>query len=354
MTVTAEPRTLRALLVEDHQLLAQSVSLALGMEGVACVVAGPEHMTTRDTLFALAVEARPDVVLLDLDLGDLGDGSRLVGPLVDLGCRVLVVSASQDHDQICRALENGAVGVVAKNLPFDRLLDTALAAARGEEVLSPAERCQLLAVGRATQPPSSRGRALRAPQPEGVSGARGAHGRQVRRLDRRRVLRVRGDGPQPGADYILYAILDFSVDNYSPVLETIQEEVEAIEAQVYASAMTQAQIQRFYSLCNDLIRLRMRLGRWWKSAAGSNMTTCRWCDQRFSTCFAMSRTTSGRCRSKSIRFAKCSAFAFEASLLVGQAQETAVSKKLTLARDHRGADRDRRHLRHELQTHSGT
>jgi DNA-binding NarL/FixJ family response regulator len=149
VTVTAEPRTLRALLVEDHQLLAQSVSLALGMEGVACVVAGPEHMTTRDTLFALAVEARPDVVLLDLDLGDLGDGSRLVRPLVDLGCRVLVVSASQDQDQICRALENGAVGVVAKSLPFDRLLDTALAAARGEEVLSPADRSNLLAVGRA-------------------------------------------------------------------------------------------------------------------------------------------------------------------------------------------------------------
>jgi len=30
-----------------------------------------------------------------------------------------------------------------------------------------------------------------------------------------------------GEDYILYAILDFIVDNYSPVLETIQEEVEA-------------------------------------------------------------------------------------------------------------------------------
>ena len=47
-----------------------------------------------------------------------------------------------------------------------------------------------------------------------------------------------------GEDYILYAILDFIVDNYSPVLETIQEEVEAMEAQVLASAMTQAQIER--------------------------------------------------------------------------------------------------------------
>ena len=41
-----------------------------------------------------------------------------------------------------------------------------------------------------------------------------------------------------GEDYILYAVLDFIVDNYSPVLETIQEEVEAMEALVLASAMT--------------------------------------------------------------------------------------------------------------------
>ena len=40
-----------------------------------------------------------------------------------------------------------------------------------------------------------------------------------------------------GEDYILYAILDFIVDNYSPVLETIHEEVEAMEALVLASAM---------------------------------------------------------------------------------------------------------------------
>ena len=148
MTVTAEPRTLRALLVEDHQLLAQSVSLALGLEGVSCVVASPADMADRETVLALASEACPDVVLLDLDLGVLGDGSRLVAAFVELGCRVLVVTASGDQDQICRALENGAVGVVAKSAPFDRLLDTALAAARGEEVLSTADRCRMLASAR--------------------------------------------------------------------------------------------------------------------------------------------------------------------------------------------------------------
>ena len=37
-----------------------------------------------------------------------------------------------------------------------------------------------------------------------------------------------------GDDYILYAILDFIVDNYQPVLETINDEVEEIEDGVSA------------------------------------------------------------------------------------------------------------------------
>ena len=47
------------------------------------------------------------------------------------------------------------------------------------------------------------------------------------------------------------------------------------------------------------------------------------------------------------------AFAFEASVLMGQSQETAISKKLGVLGGHpRGADRDRRHLRHELRAHA--
>ena len=39
-----------------------------------------------------------------------------------------------------------------------------------------------------------------------------------------------------GEDFILYAILDFIVDNYMPVLETIQDEVEEIEDSVLTAS----------------------------------------------------------------------------------------------------------------------
>jgi len=131
-----------------------------------------------------------------------------------------------------------------------------------------------------------------------------------------------------GEDYILYAILDFIVDNYSPVLETIHEEVEAMEQQVLASAMTRAQIERLYLLRRDLLRLR--------NAVGPLVEICRRLERDNlpmvrPTMRPLFRDVTDHVRKiqeqiDSLR--EVLAFAFEASLLVGQAQETAVSKKL--------------------------
>ena len=63
-----------------------------------------------------------------------------------------------------------------------------------------------------------------------------------------------------GEDFILYAILDFIVDNYMPVLETIEDEVDAIEDEVLVRPMTGADIERLYMLRRDLLRLRNAAG----------------------------------------------------------------------------------------------
>src|SRR6476660_4275698 len=51
-----------------------------------------------------------------------------------------------------------------------------------------------------------------------------------------------------GEDYILYAILDFIVDNYMPVLEVVQRQVEAIEDRVFAAPLPAAEVQHLYTL----------------------------------------------------------------------------------------------------------
>jgi len=58
-----------------------------------------------------------------------------------------------------------------------------------------------------------------------------------------------------GEDFILYAVLNVIVDNYMPVLETVQAEVEEIEDSVLGARASQDQIGRIYQLRRDLLRL---------------------------------------------------------------------------------------------------
>ena len=73
-----------------------------------------------------------------------------------------------------------------------------------------------------------------------------------------------------GEHYILYAILDFIVDNYMPVVETIHDEVEALEDRVFEKSLEKADVQRLYMLRRDLLKLRNAAAPLSTSAAGSS------------------------------------------------------------------------------------
>lgn len=131
-----------------------------------------------------------------------------------------------------------------------------------------------------------------------------------------------------GEDFILYAILDFIVDNYMPVLQAIEEEVEGIEDLVLERALTNRDIERLYMLRRDLLRLR--------NAAVPLVEVCRRLTSTelphirpaMHTLFrdVTDHVRSVQERTDSLR--EVLAFAFEASLLMGQSQETAITKKL--------------------------
>lgn len=128
-------------IVDDHRLLVDALVLALeghGIHGVVLELGSPETLASR------VIEAQPDLVLLDLDLGPAGDGSQLVRPLVDAALRVVIVTAVHDLEQVARALEQGAIGVVRKDGPFSDLLVAVIDAAHGREVMAPRERVRLI------------------------------------------------------------------------------------------------------------------------------------------------------------------------------------------------------------------
>lgn len=138
-------RMTRIALVEDHQLLSAALSSALTAEGYEVTIPQITTMAAiRDELF----EATPQVILLDLDLGDVGSGEDLVQPMVESGACVLVVSGTTDQAKIGRCLERGAIGWLSKGASLEELLSAVLDVAAGHPVLGARERQHFLDVSR--------------------------------------------------------------------------------------------------------------------------------------------------------------------------------------------------------------
>jgi magnesium transporter len=112
------------------------------------------------------------------------------------------------------------------------------------------------------------------------------------------------------------------------VLESIHQEIEEIEDYVLSNVITKGQIERLYMLRRDLLRLR--------NAIGPLVEVCRRLEHDElsmvrPTMQPLFRDVTDHVRNIQERIdsmREVLAFAFEASLLVGQAQETAVSKRL--------------------------
>ena len=60
-----------------------------------------------------------------------------------------------------------------------------------------------------------------------------------------------------GEDYVLYAIVDFIVDNYLAVVGLLADEVEALEERILTPPLDETKIARIYDLRRELQKLRL-------------------------------------------------------------------------------------------------
>jgi two-component system nitrate/nitrite response regulator NarL len=135
----------RVLIVEDHVLFAESLELALTIEGYdARRVPLPTCNGSTGQLLATAIRLRPRIVLLDLDLGSFGDGVRLIHPLALSGANVVVVTASADRSRWGECLRYGARKVMAKTQPLNQILSVVRRIHQGLPVVDAGEREALL------------------------------------------------------------------------------------------------------------------------------------------------------------------------------------------------------------------
>jgi magnesium transporter len=58
-----------------------------------------------------------------------------------------------------------------------------------------------------------------------------------------------------GESFVLYALMDFVVDNYFPIIDQMAAEVERIEEGVFKEASFRLNVERIYELRRDLLRL---------------------------------------------------------------------------------------------------
>lgn len=63
-----------------------------------------------------------------------------------------------------------------------------------------------------------------------------------------------------GVDYVLHAILDFIVDGYLPLVESIEDEVLAMEQRTLDNFLERHEINRIFALRRELIRFGRVLG----------------------------------------------------------------------------------------------
>jgi DNA-binding NarL/FixJ family response regulator len=148
MTQQATARSdLRILIVEDHVLFAESIELALTLEGYdARRMPVPTEERGAGALVAAMVRLRPRIVLLDLDLGGFGSGVRLIPMLARSGANVLVVTASRDKSRWGEAIWYGARKVLPKTRPLNEILAAVRRINNNLPVMSIEEREELLAL----------------------------------------------------------------------------------------------------------------------------------------------------------------------------------------------------------------
>ena len=153
MTQPAAAAPVTLLVVDDHTLFRRGLIALLGQDTGLHVVgeAGDAAEALR-----LVPTLQPDVILLDNHLpGVMGvdaiRGLREVSPR----SRVLMLTVSEDSQDLAAALRNGAQGYLLKTIDGDLLAQAIRRAAQGEPVVSPELMGKLVAAFQSQGAPSA-------------------------------------------------------------------------------------------------------------------------------------------------------------------------------------------------------
>jgi DNA-binding NarL/FixJ family response regulator len=132
----------RVLVADDHQLMREGTAALLGVDERIEVVGLARN--GREAI-ALAERRAPDVVLLDLNMPEVGGLEACARLRKGDGPEVLMLTVSEEEPDLYAALRVGAAGYMTKDMPPAELIEAVLAVARGEPRIAPAMASRMLA-----------------------------------------------------------------------------------------------------------------------------------------------------------------------------------------------------------------
>ncbi len=124
---------IRILLADQHLLFREAIKTVVDREWDLEVVA-----EARDGAQAAvaAARARPDVALVDADLGSThgAHAAALIAEKAD-GCRIVILGEEEDQTTLLEAVEAGARGYLTKQMPIGELVDAIRAIHKGDTLI---------------------------------------------------------------------------------------------------------------------------------------------------------------------------------------------------------------------------
>jgi NarL family two-component system response regulator LiaR len=135
-------RTIRILVVDDHEVVRKGIRSLLATEAEMQVVG--EASNGREAI-ELAETLRPDVIIMDLVMPEV-DGLEAIGRIRSRHprCRILVLTSFGGDHKLFPALKAGAVGYLLKDTSPEDLIRAIRNAAAGRTSLHPAVARRLL------------------------------------------------------------------------------------------------------------------------------------------------------------------------------------------------------------------
>ncbi|MBB5960532.1 DNA-binding NarL/FixJ family response regulator [Saccharothrix tamanrassetensis] len=121
------------MVVDDHPLWRDGVARDLAERGFEVVATASDAASA----VRIARAVRPDVVLMDLNLGGPSgvEATTMITGSLD-GTRVLVLSASGEHDDVLEAVKAGASGYLVKSASAEELVEAVNRTAAGDAVFT--------------------------------------------------------------------------------------------------------------------------------------------------------------------------------------------------------------------------